>query len=109
MNGTRYSWVAPAALVLALAASPLTAAELPAGVPVYNGVQPAPKPLPKGVPVARSPHLVRPGMNAPRPGVAIPGSVPRHLAQDKSAEKAKTPPPSTPGPARAATPRQIQK
>ncbi|MCQ2371759.1 MAG: hypothetical protein MJ058_06895 [Akkermansia sp.] len=91
MNGTRYSWAAPAALVLALAASPLTAAELPAGVPVYNGVQPAPKPLPKGVPVARSPHLVRPGMNAPRPGVAIPGSVPRHLAQDKSGEKAKTP------------------
>lgn len=82
-------------MVLALAASPLTAAELPAGVPVYNGVQPAPKPLPKGVPVARSPHLVRPGMNAPRPGVAIPGSVSRHLAQDKSAEKAKTPPPST--------------
>ena len=83
-------------MILALAASPLTAAELPAGVPVYNGVQPAPKPLPKGVPVARSPHLVRPGMNAPRPGVAIPGSVPRHLAQDKSAEKAKTPPPSAP-------------
>ena len=96
MNGTRYSWAAPAALVLALAASPLTAAELPAGVPVYNGVQPAPKPLPKGVPVARSSHLVRPGMNAPRPGVAIPGSVPRPLAQDQSGDKAKTPPPSTP-------------
>ena len=83
-------------MILALAASPLTAAELPAGVPVYNGVQPAPKPLPKGVPVARSPHLVRPGMNAPRPGVAIPGSVPHHLAQNKSGDKAKTPPPSTP-------------
>ena len=83
-------------MVLALAASPLAAAELPAGVPVYNGVQPAPKPLPKGVPVARSPHLARPGMNAPRPGVAIPGSVPRQLEQNKSGEKAKTPAPGTP-------------
>ena len=71
------------AVVLA-AASALSAAELPAGVPTYRGVKPAPKEIPAGVPAYRgqpgapmhSPHLTRPGMNAPRPGVAIPGTVP---------------------------------
>ena len=72
-------------LAVALAsASALSAAELPAGVPTYQGVKPAPKEIPAGVPAyrghpgtpVRSPHLTRPGMNAPRPGVAIPGTAP---------------------------------
>ena len=86
------------------AASALSAAELPTHVPTYQGTKPAPKEVPKNVPTYRvhpgsptvSPRLVRPVMNAPRPGVAIPGAVPRQLSQNKSAEKASTPPPSTP-------------
>ena len=70
--------------VLLASASALSAAELPAGVPTYRGVKPAPKEIPAGVPAyrgqpgapMRSPHLTRPGMNAPRPGVAIPGTAP---------------------------------
>ena len=70
--------------VLLASASALSAAELPANVPTYRGVKPAPKEIPAGVPAyrgqpcapMRSPHLTRPGMNAPRPGVAIPGNTP---------------------------------
>ena len=84
------------AMVLA-SASALSAAELPAHVPTYQGVKPAPKALPKSVPTYRvqsasstvQPHLVRPGMNAPRPGVAIPAAAPN--ARQRSQKTAQAP------------------
>ena len=70
--------------VALVAASALSAVELPVHVPIYQGVKPEPKEIPAGVPTyrgqpgvpLRSPHLTRPSMNAPRPGVAIPGNTP---------------------------------
>ena len=85
-------------LAVALAAaSALSAAELPAHVPTYQGVKPEPKEIPAGVPAyrgqpgtpVRSPHLTRPGMNAPRPGVAIPAAAPN--ARQRSQKTAQAP------------------
>lgn len=77
---------------LIAAASALTAAELPAHVPTYHGDKPAPKELPAGIPsyhgqasaTMHSPHLTRPRMNAPRPGVALPGDVPEIKRHSKA-------------------------
>ena len=78
-------------------ASALSAAELPAHVPTYQGVKPAPKAVPKSVPTYRvqpapptiQPHLVRLSMNAPRPGVAIPAAAPN--TRQRSQKTAQTP------------------
>ena len=72
-----HSLAALAAVAATLASLPLGAAPQPADVPTYQGVKPAEKPLPREVPSYRlqpaTPRLIRRGMNAPRPGVAIPG------------------------------------
>ena len=82
---------------LIAAASALTAAELPAHVPTYHGDKPAPKELPAGIPAyhgqpgatMHSPHLTRPRMNAPRPGVALPGDVPETKGRSEAEHKPK--------------------
>ena len=79
------------------AATALSAAELPAHVPTYRGTKPAAKAVPRSVPSYRvqpaiptvPPHLVRPGMNAPRPGVAVPGNPP--TTRQRSQKTAQSP------------------
>ena len=88
-------WVSATTALFALAAAPLCAAEQPANVPTYQGQKPADKPLPKDVPVyhpeSSTPQLIRRNMNAPRPGVAFPSSLPKeHKApKEENAEQPK--------------------